>query len=81
MTNYISTVKQSINGRQEIKGDLKDYLLDLVKTVEFGANSITGYDTSEFPMGSILSDFGEVLGPIYCIKRGLTNKNLGVNST
>ena len=81
LTNYISTVKQSINGRQEIKGDLKDYLLDLVKTVEFGANSITGYDTSEFPMGSILSDFGEVLGPIYCIKRGLTNKNLGVNQS
>ena len=81
LLTYLTKVKSAINSRDDIKGDLKDYLLDLVKQVEFGSNSITGYDLSELPMGSILSDFGEVLGPIFCIKTGLSKFNLGVNQT
>ena len=81
LSTYLAKVKLSINSRDDIKGDLKDYLLDLIKQVEFGSNSITGYNLTEFPMGSILSDFGEVLGPIFCIKSGLSKFNLGVNQS
>ena len=51
LLTYLTKVKSAINSRDDIKGDLKDYLLDLVKQVEFGSNSITGYDLSELPMG------------------------------
>ena len=81
LSTYITTVKSSINSRDDIQGDLKDYLIDLVKQVEFGTNSISGYNLTELPMGSILSDFGEVLGPIFCIKSGLSKFNLGVNQS
>jgi len=81
LSTYITTVKSSINSRDDIQGDLKDYLIDLVKQVEFGTNSISGYNLTELPMGSILSDFGEVLGPIFCIKTGLAKFNLGINQS
>ena len=32
-------------------------------------------------MSSIRSDFGEALGPIFCLKSGLINLNLGVNAS
>ena len=32
-------------------------------------------------MASITKDFGEVLGPIFCLKTGLINLNLGVNAS
>tara|TARA_B100000963_G_C22600669_1_gene660078 strand:- start:643 stop:1728 length:1086 start_codon:yes stop_codon:yes gene_type:complete len=78
ITEYISTLRNNIKGRDDIKGELEEYLLDLVNSVEFGGNPISGYNVSEFPMGSIESDFGEALGPIHCIKRGLTSKGLGI---
>ena len=81
LSTYLTKVKSAINSRDDIQGDLKDYLIDLVKKVEFGSNSISGYDLTELPMGSILSDFGEVLGPIFCIKTGLSKFNLGVNQS
>ena len=81
LSTYLTTVKSAINSRDDIQGDLNDYLIDLVKQVEFGSNSISGYDLTELPMGSILSDFGEVLGPIFCIKTGLSKFNLGVNQS
>jgi len=81
LSTYLTKVKSAINSRDDIQGDLKDYLIDLVKKVEFGSNSISGYNLTELPMGSILSDFGEVLGPIFCIKTGLSKFNLGVNQS
>ena len=81
LSTYLTKVKSAINSRDDIQGDLNDYLIDLVKQVEFGSNSISGYDLTELPMGSILSDFGEVLGPIFCIKTGLSKFNLGVNQS
>ena len=78
ITDYISTLKKNIQARDDIKGELEEYLLDLVDVVEFGKSGIGGYDLSTIPMASVEKDFGEVLGPIHCIKRGLTNKNLGI---
>lgn len=85
ITNYISTVISSIKSRQDIKGELEDYLIDLVNYVATGNGTITGHNTSASPlkeqMPTITKEFGEVLGPIYCIKKGLINLNLGVNQS
>ena len=32
-------------------------------------------------MASIRNDFGEAIGPIFCLKSGLINKNLGINAS
>tara|TARA_Y100001937_G_scaffold7101_1_gene9101 strand:+ start:130 stop:1323 length:1194 start_codon:yes stop_codon:yes gene_type:complete len=79
LPTYLLTLKNAIKNRPDIKGNLEEYLLDLVKYVEFGSSSISGYDLTELPIASITSDFGEVIGPIYAIKSGLANLNLGVN--
>ena len=79
LTNYISSLKSSITNRQDIKGDLQDYLLDLVDYVDTGTGNLSGYNTTNLPMASIEKEFGEALGPIFCIKRGLISK--GVNQS
>ena len=81
LTSYVNTVKTSIKNRQDIKGELQEYLIDLVDYVSTGNGGLTGYKFTEFPMASITKDFGEVLGPIFCLKTGLINLNLGVNAS
>ena len=81
LTSYVNTVKTSIKNRQDIKGELQEYLIDLVDYVSTGNGGLTGYKFTEFPMASITKDYGEVLGPIFCLKSGLINLNLGVNSS
>ena len=78
---YVNSVKTSIKNRQDIKGELQEYLIDLVDYVSTGNGGLTGYKFTEFPMASITKDFGEVLGPIFCLKSGLINLNLGVNAS
>ena len=87
LTNYVSSLKSSIRSRQDIKGDLQDYLLDLVDYEMMGSGNLSGYNTTDLPMASIEKEFGEALGPIFCIKRGLSSKvdksgkNYGVNQS
>jgi len=81
LSSYITTLKTSIKNRQDIKGELQEYLIDLVDYVSTGNGGLTGYKFTEFPMASITKDFGEVLGPIFCLKSGLINLNLGVNAS
>ena len=87
LTNYVSSLKSSIRTRQDIKGDLQDYLLDLVDYEMMGSGNLSGYNTTDLPMASIEKEFGEALGPIFCIKRGLSSKvdksgkNYGVNQS
>jgi hypothetical protein len=78
LTNYISTLKNSIISRTDITGELEEYLIALVDFVENGTEP-TGFDTSDLPISDIRNDFGECIGPIYCLKRGLIH-NLGVNA-
>ena len=79
--SYISELKNSINSRPDITGDLRDYLLDLVNYVNSGSGTISGYDFSSLPMNDVIKNFGECIGPIHCIRRGLINQNLGVNAS
>jgi len=74
LTNYVSSLKSSIRSRQDINGDLQDYLLDLVDYEMMGSGNLSGYNTTDLPMASIEKEFGEALGPIHCIKRGLVGK-------
>ena len=74
LTNYVSSLKSSIRSRQDIKGDLQDYLLDLVDYEMMGSGNLSGYNTTDLPMATIEKEFGECTGPIFCIKRGLSNK-------
>ena len=79
LSNYISTLKSSIKSRQDIQGELEDYLIDLVEYYETGTGGLADYDVTKLPMATIIKDFGETLGPIWCIKKGLSGKNLGVS--
>ena len=81
LSSYVTTLKKSIKNRGDIKGELQEYLLDLVDYVTSGSGGLTGYKFTELPMASIRNDFGEALGPIFCIKNGLIGKNLGVNAS
>ena len=81
LSSYITTLKTSIKNRGDIKGELQEYLLDLVDYVSSGSGGLTGYKFTELPMASIRNDFGEALGPIFCIKSGMIGKNLGVNAS
>ena len=74
LTNYVSSLKSTIRSRQDINGDLQDYLLDLVDYEMMGSGNLSGYNTTDLPMASIEKEFGEALGPIFCIKRGLVGK-------
>lgn len=81
ISEYIRAVKNSITNRSDITGDLETYLLDLVNYSETGVSSFGGYDVRDLPLPDIIKYFGEVLGPIHCIKRGLLNKfSLGIGS-
>jgi hypothetical protein len=80
VADYIRLVKSNIISRSDITGDLETYLLDLVNYSETGSASFGGYDIRELPLSDIIKYFGEVLGPIHCIKRGLLN-NFGLGIT
>ena len=81
LTSYVSTVKTSIKNRDDIKGELQEYLVDLVDYVASGSGGLTGYKFDELPKSSITNDFGEVIGPIFCLRSGLVNLTLGGNAS
>ena len=81
LTPYVTTLKTSIKNRGDIKGELQEYLLDLVDYVSSGSGGLVGYKFTELPLASIRNDFGEAIGPIFCLKSGLINKNLGINAS
>jgi hypothetical protein len=81
ISSYITALKNSINSRQDIVGDLQEYLLALVDFANNNSRSFSGIDIASLPMSDIVKDFGEVIGPIYCIRRGLGEYNIGVSSS
>ena len=81
ITGYITALKNSINSRTDIVGDLKEYLLALVNFSINNSMDFSGIEMTTLPMSDIIKDFGEVIGPIYCIKRGLSQYNIGVSSS
>ena len=43
LTSYVNSVKTTIKNRQDIKGELQEYLIDLVDYVSTGNGGLTGY--------------------------------------
>jgi hypothetical protein len=79
VSEYVRELRAQIQSRSDITGDLETYLLDLVNYSYTGTASFGGYDIRDLPLADIIKYFGEVLGPIHCLKRGLLTKfNLGV---
>ena len=79
---YVRELRNKIKSRTDITGDLETYLLDLVNYSYTGVASFSGYDIRDLPLADIIKYFGEVLGPIHCLKRGLLNQfNLGVGAS
>lgn len=81
ITGYITALRNSINSRTDIVGDLKEYLLALVNFSISNSRDFAGIEITTLPMADIIKDFGEAIGPIYCIKRGLSQYNIGVSSS
>ena len=84
LDGYIESLRQSILTRPDITGELEDYLLSLVQyaVTNSSIGSFESSDLLKLPLNNIRNDFGECLGPIYAIKRGLTQySSLGVNSS
>lgn len=79
LNEYVETLKNSIISRTDIVGDLEEYLLALVDYA-YSSKPVIGFDTADLPISNIRNDFGECIGPIYSIQRGLTTYGLGVNS-
>lgn len=84
ITEYYNKLIDSIADRWDksnYSGELYDYLMELVSYANTGAvNSadLGGIKTQGFPWGAIQSYFGEVIGPLACIRRNLLS-GLGVN--
>ena len=68
VTSYYNAVVESLNNRSDIDGELFDYLHQLLNYAKIGSHNYSGIKMDGFPWSEIIKDFGEVLGPIVCIK-------------
>lgn len=82
LSEYVRELRTQIRTRTDITGDLETYLLDLVNYSYTGIASFGGYNIRDLPIADIIKYFGEVLGPIHCLKRGILNKfNIGITES
>jgi hypothetical protein len=70
-TFYYQEIQKSLNSRADIPGELFDYLYELLDYVKNGAGDYNGIDKTFFPWGQIQNYYGEVIGPLVCIYRGI----------
>lgn len=71
ITSYYNQIINSINSRNDIDGELFDYLYELLDYVYNGAGDYTGIKLTGFPWGQLQNYYAEVIGPIACVKRGI----------
>jgi len=71
--DYYNSLTQSLNSRQDIPGELFDYLYELLDYVDNGYGNYSGIKMNAFPWGQLQNYYAEVIGPIACIKRGILN--------
>lgn len=69
--NYYNSVINSLNNRNDIDGELFDFLHQLLDYAKNGTHDYKRIEMAGFPWGSIIKDFGEVLGPLVCIERNI----------
>lgn len=68
VTDYYNELVNALNRRNDIPGELFDYLYELLDYVNNGYGNYFGIKMDEFPWGEIQSYYGEVIGPIACVK-------------
>ena len=71
VTDYYNELVNALNRRNDIPGELFDYLYELLDYVDNGYGDFNGIKFDGFPWGEIQSYYAEVIGPIACIKRGI----------
>jgi hypothetical protein len=70
---YNNSIISALNSRNDIPGELFDYLFELLDYVDNGYGNYNGIKMDAFPWGQIQNYYAEVIGPIACIKRGILN--------
>lgn len=71
VVDYYNSLTQSLISRNDIPGELFDYLNELLDYVDNGYGNYSGIKMDGFPWGQIQNYYAEVIGPIACIKRGI----------
>lgn len=70
---YYNSIISALNSRNDIPGELFDYLYELLDYVDNGFGDYNGIKMDNFPWGQLQNFYAEVIGPIACIKRGILN--------
>ena len=68
VTDYYNEIVNALNRRNDIPGELFDYLYELLDYVDNGYGNYSGIRMDGFPWGEIQNYYGEVIGPIACVK-------------
>lgn len=79
VTQYYNAVVDAITSRDDIDGELFDYLFELLDYAYNGFGSYTGINFSNIPWGQVQNYYAEVIGPIVCIKRGILTSTVNTN--
>lgn len=72
-TAYYNAIKNAINSRNDVDGELFDYLYELLEHSKKGTMDFSGIDFSGFPWGQLQNYYSEVIGPLACIHRSILN--------
>jgi len=70
-TVYYNAIKNALNSRNDIGGELFDYLYELLDYAYSGAGDYTGIKLTGFPWGQLQNYYAEVIGPLACVRRGI----------
>ena len=75
---YYTKIQDSLADRwaaaePNYNGELYDYLFQIAEYAKTGVSDYAGIRTAGFPWGAIQSYYGEVVGPLACIHRGILN--------
>lgn len=75
VVDYYNNVTRGLISRNDIPGELFDYLNELLDYVDNGYGNYNEIRMNEFPWGQIQNFYAEVIGPIACVKNrdGLLN--------
>lgn len=68
VTDYYNQLVNALNRRNDIPGELFDYLYELIDYANNGNGNYFGIKMDGFPWGEIQSYYGEVIGPMACVK-------------
>jgi hypothetical protein len=66
--NYYNSIISALNSRNDIPGELFDYLYELLDYAYQGYGNYSGIKMDNFPWGQLQNSFGEVIGALVCAR-------------